>query len=234
MNFEAFFKMTYGLYLISSKFQDKLNGFIANSVFQVTAEPPQIAISANKNNFTTELIKKSRSYTISVLQQDTDIEFIAEFGYKTGRDFDKFSNLNFKYGDTGVPIVIDNAVAFFECKLKQEVDLGTHILFISEVINCDIIDNTKIPITYTYYREEKKAFAPENAPTYIDKKKLKISEESDGKMSERYKCSVCGYIYDPAAGDDIGGIAPGTPFEDLPENWVCPVCGAAKEEFEKQ
>lgn len=50
---------------------------------------------------------------------------------------------------------------------------------------------------------------------------------------EKWKCTVCGYVYDPEAGDPDGGIAPDTPFEDLPEDWVCPVCGASKEEFEK-
>jgi rubredoxin len=49
----------------------------------------------------------------------------------------------------------------------------------------------------------------------------------------KYECSVCGYIYDPKLGDPDGGIAPGTPFEEIPDDWVCPVCGAEKSQFEK-
>ena len=234
MNLEAFFKMTYGLYLVSAEYQGKRNGFIANSVFQVTAEPAHIAISSNIKNYTTGLIRKSQCCSISVLALDTDVEFIGKFGYKSGKDIDKFSGINYKTGISGEPVVLDNTVAFFECKVKKEVDLGTHVLFICEVIHCDIVDNTKEPITYTYYRDVKKSFAPENAPTYIAKDKIKTEKESNNKMTEKYVCSVCGYIYDPLAGDGIGGIKPNTPFEDLPENWVCPVCGASKEEFEKE
>lgn len=48
----------------------------------------------------------------------------------------------------------------------------------------------------------------------------------------KYKCSVCGWVYDPEIGDEAGGIPPGTPFEELPSGWVCPVCGSTKDEFE--
>ena len=48
---------------------------------------------------------------------------------------------------------------------------------------------------------------------------------------KKYQCDVCGYVYDPAVGDPDGGIAPGTAFEDIPADWVCPVCGAAKDDF---
>ena len=234
MNIEAFFRMTYGLYIISAEHNKKKNGLIANSVFQVTAEPPQIAFSSNKKNFTTSLIKESKKFSISVLEQGADIELISRFGYKSGRDIDKFTGINYKALETGAPVVVENSIAFFECVVKNEVDLGTHVMFIGEVINADILDDKKIPITYAYYREVKKGFAPENAPTYIDKTKLKYKKESDDKMNEKYVCGVCGYIYDPAVGDEVGGIKPNTPFEDLPDDWVCPVCGAAKDEFEKE
>ncbi len=50
---------------------------------------------------------------------------------------------------------------------------------------------------------------------------------------KKYKCTVCGFIYDPEVGDPDGGIAPGTPFEEIPNDWSCPVCGAAKDDFEE-
>jgi len=83
------------------------------------------------------------------------------------------------------------------------------------------------PMTYAYYHEVKRGTTPKTAPHYVEEKK-----EGDIKMA-KYKCSVCGYIYDPAKGDPEGKIPPGTPFEKLPEDWTCPVCGAAKSEFEK-
>jgi rubredoxin len=51
---------------------------------------------------------------------------------------------------------------------------------------------------------------------------------------EKWVCQICGYVYDPAKGDPDGGIEPGTSFEDLPDGWVCPECGAGKDEFEKE
>ncbi|MCD6171498.1 MAG: rubredoxin [Thermoplasmata archaeon] len=49
---------------------------------------------------------------------------------------------------------------------------------------------------------------------------------------KKYRCKICGYVYDPSSGDPDGGIEAGTPFKDLPSDWVCPICGASKEEFE--
>ncbi len=86
------------------------------------------------------------------------------------------------------------------------------------------------PLTYAYYHQIKKGKTQKNAPTYIKDESKKIKE---GNM-EKYKCSVCEYIYDPKKGDPDSGIVPGTSFIDLPEDWVCPVCGAGKNSFEKE
>jgi flavin reductase (DIM6/NTAB) family NADH-FMN oxidoreductase RutF len=169
---EAFFKVTYGLYIVSSKLNDKLNGFISNSVMQITAEPSQFAVCCHKDNYTSLLIRESKNFSISVLDKDTRAELIGLFGYKSGRDVNKFENINYINGKTGVPIVTDDTIAWFECELKQTYDVGTHLLFAGEVLNNNIIDLDKEPLTYTYYREVKKGFAPKNAPTFIDKSKL--------------------------------------------------------------
>ncbi|HDN85414.1 MAG TPA: rubredoxin [Candidatus Aerophobetes bacterium] len=84
-------------------------------------------------------------------------------------------------------------------------------------------------MTYAYYHEVKRGTSPSSAPTYIKEEKKK----EKGKMI-KYKCTVCGYIYDPEKGDPDSGIKPGTPFEELPDDWVCPVCGASKDAFEKE
>ncbi len=172
INFEAFFKITYGLYIVSSRLNDKLNGFISNSVVQITAEPVQFAVCCHKDNYTSLHIKESKVFSISVLHKDTRAELIGLFGYKSGRDINKFESVNYITGKTGVPIVIDDTIAWIECELRQTYDVGTHLLFAGEVVKNDIIDSEKEPLTYAYYREVRKGFAPKNAPTFIDKSKL--------------------------------------------------------------
>lgn len=231
MNYEAFFKLSYGLYIVSSRNEEKLNGFISNTVFQVTAEPAQLAMCCSKNNFTVELIKESKAFSVSVLRQEASTKTIGLFGYKSGKDINKFENTNYKTGKTGSPIVLDDTIAWFECKVTQEIDLGSHVMFISEIIDNELISD-ETALTYTFYRDVKKGIAPKNAPTFIDKSKLNTNIKTEQKM-EKYECQVCGHIYDPKEGDESNGIKQNTAFEDLPADWVCPACGASKDEFEK-
>ena len=100
------------------------------------------------------------------------------------------------------------------------------------MINSDVIDPDKNPLTYAYYREVKKGVAPKNAPTFIDKSKLEKKESPKSEM-KKYHCLACGYIYDPVVGDEDSGIEPGTTFEDIPDDWICPVCGTTKDMFEE-
>ena len=232
MNIEAFFKLTYGLYVVSSASKDKLNGYISNTVFQVTADPPQIAIACSKNNLTTSMIEQSKAFAISVLDKEASTEIIGTFGYKSGKDIEKFARINFKTGSTGVPILLDHAIAFFECELVQTFDVGSHLLFIGKVVNDELLAGDAEPLTYAWYREVRKGKAPKNAPTYIDPEKLK--KQADPKVTAEHYCTACGFIYQAGEGDPNAGIAPGTSFEDLPESWVCPVCGAEKSDFAKR
>lgn len=221
VNFEALFKISYGLFIVSSGDKVRGNGFISNTVFQVTSDPPKFAVCCNKNNFTSEFIKKTGAYSVSVLHQNTAPEIFGRFGYKSGRDFDKMDGMSVVYGDTGVPIVMNDCIAFLECTVDQTVDVGTHLIFIGKLIRSEIVDDKKEPITYNYYRKVNKGVAPKNAPTYIDLTKL---EKSEAIVSARkYQCAACGYVYDEA----IEGVK----FSDLPENWVCPSCGSDKSDF---
>jgi flavin reductase (DIM6/NTAB) family NADH-FMN oxidoreductase RutF/rubredoxin len=232
MNIEAYFKITYGLYVVSSVLDKKLNGYVSNTVFQVTAEPARFAIACSKNNYTAEMIQHSQIFAVSVLQKETRADIIGTFGYQTGKDTDKFSKFNFKKGKSGVPILLDDTLAWFECEVIQTVDAGSHLLFIGNVVDCDLVMKDGEPLTYAYYREVKKGKAPKNAPTYIDAEKLK--QQLPVASAAKYYCTACGYIYDPAVGDPEHGITPGTRFEDLPETWVCPVCGTEKVDFAKK
>jgi flavin reductase (DIM6/NTAB) family NADH-FMN oxidoreductase RutF/rubredoxin len=228
MNMRAVQKMCYGVYIISSKKDDKMNGQIANTVFQITSEPATIAISINKQNLTHEYIETSKVFTVSILSQEAPMTLIGQFGFKSGRDIDKFQNIKYRKGITGAPIVLEQTIGFMECEVLSSTDVGTHTIFIGKIVDCDILSDVE-PMTYAYYHQIKGGKSPKTAPTYI-------KEEQAGKTTSpgKYKCKICGYIYDPAKGDPDGGIGPGTSFEELPDTWTCPVCNAPKSEFEKE
>lgn len=226
MDLKALYKLGYGLYVVCSKKDGKLNGQIANTVFQVCSEPPTIAVALNKQNLTNEFVSASKVFTVSILSQDTPLSFIGGFGFKSGREVAKLKDINYKLGETGAPIVLDNTVAYLEAKVINQIDVGTHTIFIGEIVGADVLREGE-PMTYAYYHLVKRGSTPKTAPSYIEEKK-----EAAPKMA-KYKCTVCGYVYDPELGDPDGGIKPGTSFEKLPDDWVCPVCGASKDQFEK-
>jgi len=225
MKTEALLKLQYGMCVVSSKFEENINGQIANTVFQVSSKPPLIAVSINKLNLTHEFIEKSNVFTVSIFSVEAPLTLIGLFGYKTGREARKFENVKYKTGKTGAPVLLESTVAYIEAEVVQKVDVGTHTIFIGKVVEAEYISEGEA-MTYEYYRKVKKGKAPEKAPTYIE-------EEKENKM-DRYICRICGYTYDPKKGDPENGIVVGTSFVDLPEDWVCPVCGAGKDEFEKE
>src|SRR4030066_2418415 len=112
MDLKALYQIGYGLYVVCSKKNGKFNGQIANTVFQVCSEPPIIAAALNKQNLTNEFVSASKVFTVSILSQDTPLSFIGSFGFKSGRDVDKFKGVNYKMGQTGVPVVLDNTLAY--------------------------------------------------------------------------------------------------------------------------
>lgn len=236
MNIEAFFKVTYGLFVVSAAYNGKRSGYVANTAFQVTAEPARFAISCSKDNYSIDIIRKSGAFAMSILEKYDSADIISLFGYKSTSNVDKFAKVDFFTGITGSPVVTENCVAWFECEVEQEVILDTHVIFIGKLVANDLLDEAKEPITYAFYRDVKKGLAPKNAPTYIKKEKIIEEEPEEETVVESgiYSCDLCGYEYDPAEGDPEREIPPGTPFEDLPEDWTCPVCGADKEDFTKE
>ncbi len=170
MNTRALHKLSYGIYVVTSTKDGRLNGQIANTVIQVTAEPPTIAVSINRNNLTWEFIKSSRVFAVSALCEDTPLIFIGRFGFHTGRETDKFEGVEYRIGQTGAPIVLDNAVAFMEARVTQEMDVGTHTIFIGQLVDADII-NDKTCLTYEHYHQIKGGKTPKAAATYIEEAK---------------------------------------------------------------
>jgi rubredoxin/flavin reductase (DIM6/NTAB) family NADH-FMN oxidoreductase RutF len=227
MNLSALYKLSYGVYIVGSHKGDKVNAQIANSAMQISSEPATLAVSINKKNLTHEYIKDSKVFSLSVLCVNTPLPFIGNFGFKTGRDTDKFKEIGYQKGQTSSPIVTENATAVFEAEVIGEADDETHTIFIGKIVVAEIINNDPV-MTYEYYHIVKKGTTPKTAPTFIPREEKK----EEVKMA-KYECTICGYIYDPAVGDPDNGIKPGTPFEKIPDSWVCPMCGATKSDFKK-
>lgn len=245
MNYSAFHKLSYGLYVIATEFEGKKVGYIANTAFQITAEPSKIAISCNKDNYSLKKILDSKKFSISVLKKEVDTSLIGKFGFMSSTDIDKFAGVETITAKTGAPIVVDSSVAWFDCQVLDSMDVGSHVLIIAEVVDGDVLSNAE-PLTYDYYHEKYKMRSPKNAPTYIDEDKLgdepepDVEEAKPAEVEEQeasgdgvYSCNICGYQYDPEEGDPANGIAPGTAFEDLPEDYACPLCTAGKDFFTK-
>ncbi len=215
--------ISYGIYILTSKSGDKFNGQIVNAVIQTTSEPATIAVCVNKKNLTHKFIQDSKLFNLSILSKNAPISLIKNFGFQSGKDVDKFKEIEFIIGKNGVPVVKESSIAFIELELINFFDVGTHTIFIGKVLGLENLTNEE-PMTYKYYSEVKRGKTPINAPHFI----------KGGKEMDSYVCTVCGYVYNPSEGDPDNDVVAGTKFEDIPENWVCPVCGADKSEFEKE
>jgi ferric-chelate reductase [NAD(P)H] len=166
IDLKALQSLSYGLYIVTSRLEDKLNGQIVNTAIQVAGNPPCIAVSVNKNNLTHEYITKSGMFAVSVLDESTPMTFIGLFGFRSGRDVDKFAQVLFKVGIYDNPIVTEHTLAVMEAKVRTHVDVGTHTIFVGEVVSAEFLKDG-IPLTYKFYHEVKKGKSPKNAPTYV-------------------------------------------------------------------
>jgi flavin reductase (DIM6/NTAB) family NADH-FMN oxidoreductase RutF len=231
LDLESLFKLSYGMCILSSKKNNRSNGCIVNTVFQLTPEPPMVAVSVNRQCLTHEYITDSKVFTVSILSQEAPMPFVGRFGFRSGRDIDKLEQIGYKIGQTGVPIILDNTVAFLEAEVAESIDIESHTLFIAKIVACETLNEDREPMTYAYYRDIKHGRTPKTAATYINVQHKQQTSEGEIKM-KKYKCLMCGYIYDPAVGDPDNDVEAGTAFEDLPDDWVCPECGAGKDQFE--
>lgn len=235
----TFRNISYGMYVVTSHDGEKLNGQIANVAFFAASTPPRLVISINKENYTHDLISKSKFFAVGVLEQQTPMQLIGLFGFKSGRDVDKFADVKYTIGETGCPMPAEYILSAMEAKVIEEVDEVTHTLYIGDVVSAEVIKQGE-PLTYADYHLIKGGKSPKTSPSYIGEEEKNKTEEKPVEKKpqgerkdtmQKYVCDVCGYIYDPAQGDPDNGIAPGTPFEKLPDDWVCPVCGVGKDQF---
>jgi ferric-chelate reductase [NAD(P)H] len=162
---KVFSDLSYGLYIVTSWHGDRMNGQVGNTVIQVTSQPARVAVIINKKNLTHEYIAKSRVFGVSVLDESAPMKFLDPFGFRSGRDIDKLSQVQLRQGATGAPLVTEHAISVLEAEVKEEIDLGTHTIFVGNVVSTEILKDGR-PLTYQYYREYLKGKSPPNAPTY--------------------------------------------------------------------
>jgi|GEM_PF-5305 len=226
---------SYGLYIVTSHNNEgKINGQISDALMQVTSCPQKVAISINNSGLTCEYIKTSKVFGVSILDKNTDMPLIGLFGFRSGREIDKLSKVNeYTVGKTGVPLVKDHAISNFECNVVQEINLGSHTVFIGELVDVNLFKESE-PLTYRYYKTVVKGKVPANSPSsgcQINTSANVAVNKMPSTDKKKYVCKICGWIYDPAIGDPQGGIPAGTEFEDIPADWRCPVCGVSKSDF---
>lgn len=176
MNPKALFQISYGLYVAASKFDKKMNGCIVNTVMQITDNPKQLAVAINKDNLTCEIIQKSRMVSLSVLSETAPFALFQHFGFQSGRKVDKFVNYPFALTRQELPYLTKHISAFIDCKVTNIVDLGTHLLFIASVNDCEILSGEKA-MTYSFYHEF-------------------VKPQPAASSAKGWRCNVCGYIYE--------------------------------------
>ena len=147
------FKLTYGMFVVSSRLEEKINAQVCNTVFQVSQDPFLIAVGINKLNLTHQYILESGVFTANVMSVD-DLMSIRRFGFVSGRDRDKFGRVNYSLGKTGSPYLNDGSMGYFECQVVNKMDARTHTLFLGEVVGGKLFSN-KEPMTYAWYRANK-------------------------------------------------------------------------------
>lgn len=162
---KVFRDLSYGLYIISTADGEKRNAQLVNTVIQVTSDPPRIAVTINNKNYTHELIQRSKVFAAMVLDEAVNMVFLGPFGFRTGRDGDKFAKTAFQPGVTGSPIVSEHVLSFVEARVVNEVPLGTHTIFVGDVVNTGVI-RAGSPLTYKYYHENLRGKTPPNAPSF--------------------------------------------------------------------
>lgn len=214
MNMSALWKLSYGMYALTTMDGNRPTGCIINTAVQVTSQNPTIAISLNRNNYTYDVIKKSGKFALSIISEETSQNVIARLGFCSGRDTDKFAEAEFAWEmRDGLPVITDKTSAYITAEVLGSYEMETHFVILARVLEADVLSETQ-PMTYKYYHEVIKGRAPKNAPTYQAPEAAEIGKE-------KWVCSVCGYVYEGK-------------LEQESADFVCPVCKQPKSMFKKQ
>ncbi len=218
---QAFHSLSYGMYVIGTRFGDKDYGCVANTFAQVTSSPLQVSVALNKENATTAAVRQAGRFTASCLSEQADMQLIGTFGFHTSTELDKFAQHASARDEAGMPYVAEQCCAWFSAKVVSELDLGTHVLFVGEVQECAKIADAGSPMTYAFYHQVKGGKTPPKASSYLgDELPAAAPAESNGVEQPKiaWRCTICGHM---------------EYVDELPDDFVCPVCGVGKEFFER-
>ena len=196
----AFFKLSYGLYVLTAREGDKDNGCIINTAAQVTDVPKTISVTVNKQNVTCQMIENTGMFNVSALTTSTTMETIRHFGFQSGSEVNKFEDLVIARTENGVTYLPYGVNAVISAKVTQTIDMGTHMVFIGDATQACVL-NGEDSLTYDYYHKNIK---PAPAP---------VAEDKHG-----WVCKICGYIHED---------------ENLPADFVCPLCKHGPDDFER-
>lgn len=233
MDTRIFRSMSYGVYVAGTMDGDRPTGCIVNSIMQITSTPATVAVSVNHDNYTNSCIAESGLFSFSILAEDSDPGLIGGFGFRSGKDVDKFEGVDYEMA-AGCPVVKDSC-GYVVCRVINTMETSTHTVFLGEVIDGAVYEGGRKPMTYAYYHQVVKGKSPKNAPTYLPEedgisnreKNVEITGQKqpesqtqvvEAKEPTRWKCQICGYIYEG---------------EELPENFRCLWCGQGAEKFKK-
>lgn len=206
MNMKAMYKLSYGLFVCTAVRGEKINGCIINTAIQVASEPNRISIAVNKANYTHDMVLETGECNISVISKEADFDLFKHFGFQSGRDVDKFADYPedfYQTAENGIPFITRGTNAYFSLKVESSVDLGSHTLFICRPVFMTVLSDAP-SCTYEYYQSD------------IKPKPQAVKQTPKGETV--WRCVICGYEW-------VG--------EELPDDFICPVCKHPKADFEK-
>ncbi len=173
----AMFKFSYGLFVLTSAENGRDNGCIINTAIQVTAEPKQVSVCVNKSNYTCSMIERTKAFNLSVISEEADFDLFRHFGFQSGETVDKFADYpHAERAENGIVYVNKATCALISVKVKETVDLGTHMMFIGEVTEEKVLSEA-MPATYQYYFDH-------------------IKPQPEKPKVKGFVCKICGYVYE--------------------------------------
>ena len=204
MNEKAMHKLSYGLFVLTARDGDRDNGCIVNTAIQAASAPNQLSVCVNKANYTNEMIQKTGKFVVSIISQGAEFDLFKHFGFQSGRDVNKFDGFtDYARCENGLCYITKGTNAYISVTVTGTQDLGSHTMFVGTIDDMEILSDER-SATYEYYFEN------------IKPKPQAVGETQDGKTI--WRCTICGYEY-------VG--------EELPQDFVCPICKHPASDFEK-
>lgn len=165
MNTNILRKLSYGVYVVSTWDNGRATGCTANSAMQITSSPATIAVSINHDNYTNHCIQETGKFAVSILSEKSEPLIIGTFGFRSGKDVDKFEQIAYSVKDY-LPVINDSC-GYIACNVVNQFETETHTIFLGEITGGEVFSDTDA-MTYAYYHNVIKGKSPKTAPTYIE------------------------------------------------------------------